>query len=108
MARQYDSQPDLTIDLDTDYAATLHTNQGDINIRFRPAEAPQAVNNFLFLAREGFYDGVIFHRVVPGFVVQGGDPVHHPPLKRPLRGVGASSTERLSNFRDRDPATFGH
>ena len=74
MARQYDSQPDLTIDLDTDYAATLHTNQGDINIRFRPAEAPQAVNNFLFLAREGLYDGVIFHRVVPGFVVQGGDP----------------------------------
>ncbi len=74
MAKQYDAAPDLAIDLDKDYSATLHTTQGDITIAFRPAEAPQAVNNFLFLAREGFYDGVIFHRVVPGFVIQGGDP----------------------------------
>jgi cyclophilin family peptidyl-prolyl cis-trans isomerase len=71
---QYSSPPELTVDLDGDYAATLHTNHGDITISFFPAEAPQAVNNFLFLAGEGFYDGVIFHRVVPGFVIQGGDP----------------------------------
>ena len=74
MSTQYPAAPDLAIDLDKEYTATLHTNQGDITIRFRPAEAPLAVNNFVFLAGEGFYDGVIFHRVVPGFVIQGGDP----------------------------------
>ena len=70
----YAGPPDLSIDLDTAYSATLHTNHGDIVIAFLPAEAPIAVNNFLFLAGDGFYDGVSFHRVVPGFVVQGGDP----------------------------------
>jgi cyclophilin family peptidyl-prolyl cis-trans isomerase len=74
VTKQYDAAPDLAIDLDKAYTAVLHTNQGDIEIAFRPAEAPLAVNNFVFLAREGFYDGVIFHRVVPGFVIQGGDP----------------------------------
>lgn len=74
MAKQYPSAPDITIDLDTDYEATLHTSLGDISMEFFAADAPQAVNNFLFLAGEGFYDGVIFHRIVPGFVIQGGDP----------------------------------
>ncbi len=74
MSKQYSAAPDLSIDLDTNYTATLHTNQGDITIRFRPADAPLAVNNFVFLAGEGFYDGVIFHRVIPKFVIQGGDP----------------------------------
>ena len=72
--KHYSKAPDLTIDLDTDYRATLHTTQGDITLRLFPAEAPLAVNSFLFLAGEGFYDGVTFHRVVPGFVIQGGDP----------------------------------
>jgi cyclophilin family peptidyl-prolyl cis-trans isomerase len=72
--KHYSKAPDLAIDLDTDYRATLHTNQGDITLRLFAAEAPLAVNSFLFLAGEGFYDGVIFHRVVPGFVIQGGDP----------------------------------
>jgi cyclophilin family peptidyl-prolyl cis-trans isomerase len=71
---EYPSPPDLTIDLDGSYTATLHTTLGDITIEFDPAQAPLAVNNFLFLAGDGFYDDVIFHRVVPGFVVQGGDP----------------------------------
>ncbi len=74
MANQYDSAPDLTIDLDVTYVATLGTNHGDITIEFDAARAPQTVNNFVFLARDGYYDGVIFHRVVPGFVAQGGDP----------------------------------
>ena len=74
MSKQYADAPDLAIDLDKTYTATLQTTQGEITIEFRAAEAPLAVNNFVFLAREGFYDGVIFHRVVPGFVVQGGDP----------------------------------
>ena len=74
MATQYPAPPELTIDLDTAYSATLHTNHGDITVELLPAEAPLAVNNFLFLAREGFYDGVIFHRVISGFMIKGGDP----------------------------------
>jgi cyclophilin family peptidyl-prolyl cis-trans isomerase len=72
--KHYSKAPDLAIDLGTDYRATLHTGQGDITLRLFAAEAPLAVNSFLFLAGEGFYDGVIFHRVIPGFVIQGGDP----------------------------------
>ena len=72
--KQYESAPPMTIDLAKQYTATLHTNQGDITIDLLPVEAPQTVNNFVFLARDGFYDGTIFHRVVPGFVIQGGDP----------------------------------
>ena len=74
MAKRYSSPPELTIDLDTDYSATLHTTMGDITMEFFAPDAPLAVNNFVFLAGEGFYDGVIFHRIVPGFVIQGGDP----------------------------------
>jgi len=74
VAKRYSSPPELTIDLDTDYSATLHTTMGDITMEFFAPDAPLAVNNFVFLAGEGFYDGVIFHRIVPGFVIQGGDP----------------------------------
>ncbi|MGA7270138.1 MAG: peptidylprolyl isomerase [Acidimicrobiia bacterium] len=74
MAKQYERAPDLEIELDTSYTATLQTNHGDIVIEFDPVSAPLAVNNFVHLARDGYYDGVIFHRVVPGFVIQGGDP----------------------------------
>ncbi len=74
MAEQYDQPPAMSIDLSTTYTATLHTTQGDIVLELDAAGSPIAVNNFVFLAREGFYDGVIFHRVVPGFVIQGGDP----------------------------------
>lgn len=74
MAKQYASAPELTIDLGTAYTAVLRTNHGDITIEFDAERSPQTVNNFVFLARDGFYDGVIFHRVVPGFVIQGGDP----------------------------------
>ena len=56
---KYDSAPELTIDLDGEYGATLHTSLGDITVEFFPATAPLAVNNFLFLAGEGFYDGVV-------------------------------------------------
>ena len=57
--KHYAQAPDLTIDLDSDYRATLPTNHGDITLRLFPAEAPRAVNSFLFLAGERFYDGVI-------------------------------------------------
>ncbi|HKX76264.1 MAG TPA: peptidylprolyl isomerase [Acidimicrobiia bacterium] len=74
MTKQYDAAPELTIDLAKSYRAELDTNHGSITIDLLPARSPQAVNNFVFLARDGYYDGVIFHRVVPGFVIQGGDP----------------------------------
>ncbi|CAN5136430.1 peptidylprolyl isomerase [soil metagenome] len=74
MAKQYQKQPELTIELGNKYKAVLDTNHGPITIKLDPERSPQTVNNFVFLAREGFYDGVVFHRVVPGFVIQGGDP----------------------------------
>src|SRR5688572_1843022 len=74
MARQYDAPPPMTIDTDGRYAAVLKMDSGDITIRLMPEVAPVTVNNFVFLAREGFYDGCTFHRVIPGFVAQGGDP----------------------------------
>ena len=55
-------------------AATLHTNHGAIAIELFDDDAPKTVDNFLKLARDGFYDGVIFHRVIPDFMIQGGDP----------------------------------
>ena len=74
MATQYDAAPALTIDLNKSYTAKLETNHGDITVELDAVNAPQTVNNFVFLARDGFYDGVIFHRVIPGFVAQAGDP----------------------------------
>jgi peptidyl-prolyl cis-trans isomerase B (cyclophilin B) len=55
-------------------AATLHTNHGAIAIELFDADAPKTVDNFTKLARDGFYDGVVFHRVIPDFMIQGGDP----------------------------------
>lgn len=74
MDKSYSSAPDLTIDLGKTYSAKLSTNRGDIDIELFTEKSPLAVNNFVFLAREGFYDGVIFHRVISGFMIQGGDP----------------------------------
>ena len=74
MDKQYDSAPDLTIDLDKTYTATLDTNHGEIVIELDAARSPLAVNNFVFLANDEYYDGVIFHRVIENFMIQGGDP----------------------------------
>ena len=74
MPSQYDAPPPLTIDLDKTYSATLDTNHGEIVIELDAVRAPITVNNFVFLARDGFYDGVIFHRVIQNFMIQGGDP----------------------------------
>ncbi|WP_394794173.1 peptidylprolyl isomerase [Armatimonas sp.] len=73
-AKQYSAAPALSIDLSTTYTATIETNLGTLTAEFFPADAPVTVNNFVFLAREGYYDGVIFHRVIKGFMIQGGDP----------------------------------
>ena len=64
----------MTIDKNKTYTATMKTNLGDIVIQLAAIQAPQTVNNFVFLAKEGFYDNVVFHRVVKGFMIQGGDP----------------------------------
>jgi peptidylprolyl isomerase len=64
----------MTIDQDKEYVATIRTNFGDIVVQLFPKDAPLTVNNLVFLASQGFYDGVKFHRVVKGFVIQGGDP----------------------------------
>ncbi len=74
MAKQYDKYPEMTIDQNKKYTATMETTEGTISIELFPKEAPLHVNSFVFLAREGFYEGVIFHRVIPGFMIQGGDP----------------------------------
>lgn len=74
MARQYNSPPQTVIDANKDYTATITTNRGEIKIQLFSAEAPKTVNNFVFLAREGFYEGVSFHRVISDFMVQTGDP----------------------------------
>ena len=74
MSKQYDAYPDMVIDEGKKYTATMETSKGTIVLELFADEAPKTVNNFVFLAREGFYDGVIFHRVIDGFMIQGGDP----------------------------------
>jgi cyclophilin family peptidyl-prolyl cis-trans isomerase len=64
----------MQIDLDTVYQVTIATDRGDILLELDPQLAPATVNNFVALARQGYYDGLTFHRVVPGFVIQGGCP----------------------------------
>jgi cyclophilin family peptidyl-prolyl cis-trans isomerase len=66
--------PEYAIDVKKTYTATIHTDKGDIMLELFAAKVPATVNNFVFLARQGFYDGTIFHRVIPDFMVQGGDP----------------------------------
>jgi peptidyl-prolyl cis-trans isomerase B (cyclophilin B) len=74
MARKYAAYPEMVIDPKKSYAATMKTNRGDIQLELYAAEAPKTVNNFVFLARDGYYDGLTFHRVIPGFMAQGGCP----------------------------------
>ena len=72
---KYASPPPMAIDQSKKYTATIEMAKGgEITIQLFAAEAPVTVNNFVFLAREGYYDGVTFHRVIPGFMAQGGDP----------------------------------
>lgn len=74
MTKQWKSEPQLVIDPKKNYTATLKTSLGDIVVRLHAGKVPRTVNNFVFLAREGFYNGVSFHRVIKNFMAQGGDP----------------------------------
>ena len=99
--KQWPAPPPLVIDASASYTAVLATSAGAITVELFAEEAPNTVNNFVFLAREGFYDNVIFHRTIPGFMIQGGDPTGtggggpgyrfaDEPVRRPYsRGVMA-------------------
>ncbi len=71
----YDAPPPMQIDPSKSYVATISTDKGEIVVELDAGTAPQTVNNFVYLSRQGFYDGLTFHRVEPGFVIQGGDPL---------------------------------
>ncbi len=73
-SKQWRNPPEMTIDPEKQYSVTMETNRGVIEIELYPEHAPITVNNFVFLARDGFYDGVKFHRVISDFMIQGGDP----------------------------------
>ena len=99
--KQWQKYPEFVLDLKKKYSATLSTEKGDIVLELFAHKAPNTVNNFVFLAREGFYDGTIFHRVIAGFMAQGGDPTgtgrggpgyrfkdeFHPSLRHDKPGV---------------------
>ncbi len=99
--QQWSAPPPLTIDTSASYTAVLNTTAGPITVELLTGDAPNTVNNFVFLAREGFYNNVIFHRTIPGFMIQGGDPTGtggggpgyrfaDEPVRRPYaRGVMA-------------------
>ena len=99
--KQWSTPPKMIIDPKKHYAATMETSKGTIELDLFATDAPKTVNNFVFLAREGYYDGVIFHRVINNFMAQGGDPTgtgmggpgykfadeFHPSLRHDKQGV---------------------
>lgn len=101
MSKQWKNPPPMTIDRKKSYVATFKTDLGDIVVNLFADKAPHVVNNFVFLAREGFYDGVTFHRVIADFMAQSGDPTgtgtggpgyrfadeFHPDLRHDVPGV---------------------
>ena len=72
--QMYDAPPEMQIDENKQYTAVMQTSCGTVELELLAKDAPMTVNNFVFLAREGFYDGLKFHRIIPGFMAQGGDP----------------------------------
>ncbi len=72
--QHFDGPPPMCIDTDKRYTAEMVTSKGTLVIALDPIASPKTVNNFVFLARYHYYEGIVFHRVIPGFVLQGGDP----------------------------------
>jgi len=91
-AKKYDKAPDMQIDPNKQYTATIHTSMGDITIQLFAKDAPKAVNNFVFLAKDKFYDNLTFHRVVKNFMIQTGDP-----LGNGTGGPGYTFEDELNN-----------
>jgi peptidyl-prolyl cis-trans isomerase B (cyclophilin B) len=73
-AKQWDAPPEMQIDTSKTCRVTIETDRGDIELELCPEHAPKTVNNFVFLAGDGFYDSLVFHRVIENFMIQGGDP----------------------------------
>jgi peptidyl-prolyl cis-trans isomerase B (cyclophilin B) len=73
-SKKWSKPPEMAIDPKKAYSAVLHTDKGDIRLKLFAEKTPRTVNNFVFLAQEGYYDGTIFHRVISDFMAQGGDP----------------------------------
>lgn len=73
-SKQWNKPPEMQIDAKKKYTVSMNTSKGIIEIELYPEHAPKTVNNFVFLSKEGYYDGVTFHRVIEDFVIQGGDP----------------------------------
>ncbi|HZF31968.1 MAG TPA: peptidylprolyl isomerase [Gammaproteobacteria bacterium] len=72
--KQWDAPPEMQIDESKNYSVSVVTNRGTIELELYPKHAPKTVNNFVFLAGEGYYDGITFHRVIADFMIQSGDP----------------------------------
>ncbi|MGC2176034.1 MAG: peptidylprolyl isomerase [Acidimicrobiales bacterium] len=72
--QKFGAEPEMLIDPSKTYTATMVTSKGTMEILLDPLAAPKAVNSFVFLARWHYFDGIVFHRIIPGFVLQGGDP----------------------------------
>ena len=101
MTKQWSKAPEMVIDTQKNYTATIKTDKGELILELFADKTPKTVNNFVFLAREGFYDNTIFHRVISNFMVQGGDPTgsgtggpgyrfsdeFHPALKHDKAGM---------------------
>ena len=101
MSKRWNKPPEIEIDTKKKYTARMNTDVGTMVIDLFADKTPRTVNNFVFLARQGFYDGVIFHRVISGFMAQGGDPTgtgsgdpgykfkdeFHPSLRHDKQGV---------------------
>ena len=99
--KSYDRPPEMTLDPANEYHADFVTEKGEIRVRLFAEDAPETVNNFVFLARDGYFDGTTFHRVIEGFMAQGGDPTgtgtggpgyripdeFHPELRHDKPGV---------------------
>ena len=94
--------PAMQIDLDTIYQVVIETDRGSITMELDPKLAPNTVNNFISLARDGYYDGLTFHRVVPEFVIQGGDPEGSGTRRARLQVRGRAREGRVHPRRRRD------
>ena len=95
-----DNTPNAKTDAPKSSRAVIKTKFGDIEIKFYPDVAPKHVENFIKLAQAGFYNGTIFHRVIPGFMIQGGDPNTKDSLKKDTYGQGGPSHTVKGEFSD--------
>ena len=119
--KQYSGPPPMTIDANKSYTATVEMEKGgSFVVELYHKEAPNTVNSFVFLARDGFYDGVTFHRVIPGFMAQGGDPTgtgsggpgyrfdneFHPTRRHDAPGIMSMANSGVRNGRGTNGSQF--